>query len=314
MSSLLSCRHPHDGRSPVDLGIVIVSYNVKELLRDNLRSIFASEGTGTIEVAVVDNASRDESAEMVATEFPQVLLLTNTHNAGFASAVNQGIAATHARHILLFNPDMRVDPESLSRTIAYADRVQEAKVAVIGAQLRTQTGEILRTIRRFPDLASQLAIIFKIPHLFPKLAVLAHYHGDDIDYRKEQDVDSVRGSYFVITEAARKALGVLDSHYFIWFEEVDYCKQAISKGWKVRYTPDLQAVDFVGRSFGQVTRLWAQIQFTRSMVQYFEKWHSPLQAWIIRIARLLGISFNWSVDKLRALRGKATGFRPTASS
>lgn len=314
MSVTLTYRHPHEGRTLVDLGVVIVSYNVKDLLRDNLRSVFSSTGTGRIEVVVVDNASRDGSVAMVAAEFPQALLIVNKHNAGFASAVNQGIAALHARHILLLNPDMRLDAQVLSETIAYADRVQNEQVAVIGAQLRTQGGEILHTVRRFPDLVSQLAIIFKLPHVLPNLAALKRYHADDFDYTKEQDVDSVRGSYFVLTERGREVLGVLDSHYFIWFEEVDYCKQAIAQGWKVRYTPTLQATDFVGRSFGQVTRLWAQIQFTRSMTQYFEKWHPRFEVWVIRIARLLGIAVNWLVDQARRLRGKATGFRPTASS
>ena len=298
----------------MDLGIVIVSYNVRDLLRENLQSVFSSVGKGSVEVVVVDNASHDGSAEMVEKEFPKVCLIANKHNAGFASAVNQGITATHARHVLLLNPDMRLEPDTLQDSIIYADRVQSDHVAIIGGQLRTQSGEILHTVRRFPDLRSQLAIIFKLPHLFPKLPSLVRYQADDFDYTKEQDVDSIRGSYFIITEAARSALGVLDSHYFIWFEEVDYCKHAVSKGWKVRYTPEIKAIDFVGRSFGQVTRLWAQIQFTRSMAQYFEKWHSPAEACAIRTARLLGISVNWLVDRARALRGKAVGFRPTASS
>ena len=314
MSSALLSRHPQHGRPPVDLGIVTISYNVRDLLRDNLRSVLASQGVGTIEVVVVDNASHDGSAEMVKAEFPEVQLIANAHNAGFASAVNQGIAATHARHILLLNPDMRLELETLARTIAYADRVQTDRVAVIGAKLKTLDGEVVHTVRRFPDLLSQLLIIFKIPHLFPRLPALTRYHADDFDYTKEQDVDSVRGSYFVITEAARAVLGVLDSHYFIWFEEVDYCKQAITKGWKVRYAPEIEAIDFVGRSFGQVTRLWAQIQFTRSMAQYFEKWHSVSEARVIRVARLIGITLNWLVDRARSLRGKAIGFRPTASS
>lgn len=314
MSSLLTYRHPHEGRSPVDLGIVIVSYNVCDLLRENLRSVFASIGGASVEVIIVDNASRDGSAAMVAAEFPQALLIANKHNAGFASAVNQGIAAVHARHILLLNPDMRLGANTLAQTIAYADRVQLDRVAVIGIKLQTQDGTVVRTMRRFPDLASQLAIIFKLPHLFPRLRSLAHYHGDDLDYDREQDIDSVRGSYFVLTEVGRQELGVLDSHYFIWFEEVDYCKQAVTKGWKVRYTPTITAIDFVGRSFGQVTRLWAQIQFTRSMAQYFEKWHPKREVLLIRCARLLGIALNWCVDRLRALRGKKVGFRPTASS
>ncbi|MBP7133606.1 glycosyltransferase family 2 protein [Patescibacteria group bacterium] len=295
-----------------DLGVVIVSYNVSELLRANLTSLFASVGEGSVQVVVVDNASRDDSAKMVQAEFPQVELIANKHNAGFASAVNQGIAACHARHILLLNPDMHLDTDSLAKTIAYADRVQGDHVAVIGGQLRTQEGNTVMTVRRFPDFWSQLAIILKLPHFFPNLSVIKKYYQSDLDYTKDQDVDSVRGSYFIITELAREVLGVLDTRYFIWFEEVDYCKGAISQGWKVRYAPELKALDYVGRSFQQTTRTWAQVQFTRSLVTYFSKWHSPTEARVLALVRLLGISLNWCLDRFRSLTRKSIGINPTA--
>lgn len=311
MPSPLSFVDPRSDASISDLGVVIVSYNVCDLLQENLRALFASVGEGRIEVIVVDNASRDASVAMTRTEFPLAYVVANTHNAGFAGAVNQGIAATRARHILLLNPDMRIEADTLSKTIAYADRVSKEKVAVIGGFLQTEAGKILPTVRRFPDVWSQLAIILKLPHIFPNLQVLKRYHAEDFDYTKEQDVDSVRGSYFVLTETGRAELGVLDSRYFIWFEEVDYCKNAISKGWKVRFTPELRATDFVGRSFQQVTRLWAQIQFTRSMVQYFAKWHPGSDVMLLKCARVMGISQNWLVDQIRRLTKKHIGIRPT---
>lgn len=312
MTSPLQFVSPPLAATRADLGIVIVSYNVVDLLRANLTSLFANVGEGSIQVVVVDNASRDDSAQMVRREFPRVALIANKHNAGFASAVNQGIAACHARHILLLNPDMHLDADSLAKTIAYADRVQGDRVAVIGGQLRTQEGNTVMTVRRFPDFWSQLAIILKLPHFFPNLNVIKKYYQSDLDYTKDQDVDSVRGSYFILTEQGREALGVLDTRYFIWFEEVDYCKEAISKGWKVRYAPELKALDYVGRSFQQTTRTWAQVQFTRSLVTYFAKWHSPAEARVLSFVRLLGISLNWCLDRFRHLTRKSVGINPTA--
>jgi GT2 family glycosyltransferase len=96
----------------------------------------------------------------------------------------------------------------------------------------------------------------------------------------------------------------LDTRYFIWFEEVDYCKNAHTKGWDVVFVPWIHATDYVGRSFKQQTRYWAQKQFSRSMVQYFEKWHSGWQSMLLKALRPLGLASGWLVDRWRALQTK----------
>lgn len=284
-----------------DVATIIVGYNVRELTIRNVETLLESEGEGKIQIILVDNLSQDGTAEAVAARFPEVQVIKNRYNTGFSHAVNQGIAASRARHILLLNPDMRVTKEALAALVAYADTHPE--VGVIGGKLLTEDGRLVPHVRRFPDVWSQLAVILKLPHLFPK--VLAHYLQEDLDPDVEQDVDSVRGSFFLITEEALKRFGGLDPRYFIFFEEVDFCRQVVEGGMKVRYVPSITAIDYVGRSFTQKTRYWSQKQFTKSMGQYFQKWQPLWQSVLLQSARPLGLCALWLVDRWRAFRAKS---------
>ncbi len=265
--------------SQKDLAVIIVSWNVKDLLLANLASVFASKiPNHSFEVILVDNASHDGTIEAVRSAFPQVQLIANQHNLGFAKACNQGIEASHARHALLLNPDMRIEPDALALTIDYLDAHPE--VAVMGAKLFNSHGKPMHHMRRFPTLLNQLAIIFKVHHLFPRL--LDRYHGKDLSLEHEQFVDSVRGSYFAINETALERLGMLDEKYFLWYEEVDYCRRAKHFGMKVAYVPSVVAHDAVGRSFAQHELKWKQEQVSKSMVVYFAHWHSGWELLLVK--------------------------------
>ncbi len=269
----------HDEKA--DLAILIVGWNVKDLLVQNLEALQKSVGSIKIEVILIDNASQDGTTEEVRLRFPDVKIIANASNAGFALANVQGMIAMHARHCLLLNPDMRAEPDALQKTVEYLDSHPE--VAVASGKLFTSEGKTFPSIRRFPDVCSQLAILLKLAKLFPSLT--EHYLYKGFDYETEQPVDSVRGAYFAMNGKALERLGGLDTRYFIWFEEVDYCKNAASKGWKVMHVPSIRATDFFGKSFAQRKRYWKQQQFSRSMVQYFEKWHPWWQATLIGVAR-----------------------------
>lgn len=284
-----------------DISTITVGYNVRDLTVRNVETLLESEGSVKIQIILVDNVSQDGTAEAILERFPQVHVIKNLYNTGFAHAVNQGIAASRARHVLLLNPDMRVSKESLAKMVEYADAHPE--VGVIGGKLMTEDGRLVPHVRRFPDVWSQLAVILKLPHLFPK--VLAHYMQEDLNPDQEQDVDSVRGSFFLITQSALKTFGCLDPRYFIFFEEVDFCRQVVEKGMKVRYVPSITAIDYVGRSFKQKPRYWSQKQFTKSMIQYFEKWQPRWQSVVLRIARPFGLFSLWLVDRWRAFRAKS---------
>ncbi len=280
-----------------DVAVIVVSHNVRDLVIRNLEALLASEGEVRIRLILVDNASKDGTIAAVAEQFPLVQLIANPWNAGFAHAVNQGIAIAQSRHVLLLNPDMRVNEATVSALVAYADAHPE--VGVVGGKLLTEDGQPVPHVRRFPDVWSQFALILKLPHLFPRL--VARYRQTELDVDREQDVDSIRGSLFLMTQNALQRFRGLDSRYFIFFEEVDFCRQVVEGGMSVRYVPSITAIDYVGRSFAQKTRYWSQAQFTKSMIQYFEKWQPRWQAWLLQLVRPLGLLGTWLLDRWRAL-------------
>lgn len=280
--------------SSMDVSIVTVTWNSAQFIEEQLRSVLASEGV-TCEVLVVDNASPDATVSVIEQKFPQVTLIQNAENRGFSAANNQAIARATGRYVVLLNPDMRVQPDTMAKMVAHMDAHPE--IGVLGPHLVDAQGATLPHVRRFPRVSDQAALLLKIPHVFP--AVLSGYLRTDFAYMQDAYVDSVRGSCFMIRRAVIEKLGGLDERYFIWFEEVDYCKQVIAAGWKVGYTAAATCVDYVGRSFALVSGYRKQRFFTTSMVQYFRKWHPGWRAWVIAALRPVALGAAWVAEKIR---------------
>jgi len=258
---------------------------VKEKLRANLEALFNSQGDFSYEVFVVDNNSDDGSAQMIKDEFPKVKLIANPDNVGFAKANNQAIKQATGDYILLLNPDMLVNPDTLLNAVTWAKNNQQATVSSF--RLLNERGETIKHVRRFPSLFDQLMVIFKIPHFLP--FVLNHYLYSNFNYDRESRVDSVRGAFFLInkkvwTEISRQELPLLDDRYFIWFEEVDFCKQVYQNGGEVWYSPAATCLDYIGASFGQVATGTKQKYFEESMLKYFKKWKENYQVAILQAA------------------------------
>lgn len=280
----------------MDLSIIIVSWNVKDLLRENIKTIFEKTHGIDYEIFVVDNDSKDGSAQMVASEFPEVNLIANNFNGGFAKANNQAIAHAKGRYVLLLNPDMRVHDTTLYDMVQWMDKHPEAGLA--GCHLIDEKGNTVPHVRRFPGVIDQAATVLKVPHIIPN--ILNRYMMTDFDYLEQSEVPSIRGSFFMIRKEVIEKIGGLDERYFIWFEEVDYCKQVIEAGWKVMYTPAIQCTDYIGKSFAQVMGLKKQKMFTESMVKYFNKWHVGPKAWLISGLRPVGLVLAWAYDRLKS--------------
>jgi len=301
----------------MDLSIIIVSWNVRDKLKENLRSIFDSTSeTGLdFEVFVVDNNSSDKTAEMVAGEFPQIKLIANQENAGFGKANNQAIRQAQGRYLLFLNPDMKIFPDTLPAMVRWMDANQNASVA--GCRLVDEQGKTIDDVRRFPELADQLAIVLKLPHFFP--GILDRYLCRNFDYAQPQKVDSVRGAFFmarnvsgIVKEMVKRmpppknkdgyTVPFFDERYFLWFEEVDYCRQIKALGGEVWYAPAAKCVDFVGQSFKQVKKGATQKYFKDSMLKYFRKWQPWWQYCILAIA--------WPAGELMVWMGEAVKFKP----
>ena len=274
----------------MDLSIIIVSWRVKDKLRENLQALFSSETNFSFEVFVVDNNSSDGSVEMIKNEFPKVKLIANHDNLGFAKANNQAIKEATGNYILLLNPDMLVQVDTLDKALTWAKNNEQ--VTVSGFKLINDQGEIIKQVRKFPKLCDQLMIILKIPHLFP--AVLNNYIPINFDYEKAAKVDSVRGAFFLINVNNYQKLSgqksLLDERYFIWFEEVDFCREVYRLGGEVWYSPAASCLDYVGASFSQVKRGQTQKYFRNSMLAYFNKWEKKGTYLILKIAwSLIGL-------------------------
>ncbi|MBU4216963.1 glycosyltransferase family 2 protein [Candidatus Parcubacteria bacterium] len=284
----------------MDLSIVIVSWNVRDKLRDNLKALFQSEGDFSYEVIVVDNDSADDTVKMVETEFSLVEVVENSYNAGFARGCNLGINMATGDFILLLNPDMRVFPDTLKNMLDWMRANPQASVA--GCHLVTETGETMPHVRRFPTAWNQLAVVLKIPHIFSH--ALDKYLCVDFDYSKAAKVDSIRGGFFMVNMLSdNKPLFWMDERYFLWFDEVDYCKKVYNghngsnKG-EVWYTPAAKCIDYVGQSFKQVGTIKKQLYFRNSMLKYFKKWHPYWQYLLLKAAWPIGLTLTFVLGKL----------------
>lgn len=269
----------------MDLSIIIVSWNVKEKLKDNLRALLASQGNFKFEVFVVDNNSEDDSAAMVRLEFPEIRLIVNAANLGFAQANNQAIRQASGQFILLLNPDMRVNAATLEKILGWAKNNPAA--TVIGCRLVNEKGQTVKQARRFPKFFDQLLVTLKVPHLIP--AAVNKYLMADFDYTKAAQVDSIRGAFFLINRESYKKISgldrpLLDERYFIWFEEVDFCREVYKLGGEVWYTPAAECIDYVGASFDQVKLGQKQKYISESMLKYFQKWGKKWEYLILKIA------------------------------
>ena len=275
----------------MDLSVIIVSWKVKDKLKANLSALFKSQGDFKIEILVVDNNSNDGTREMIKNDFSKVILIANDDNRGFAAANDQALERATGKFILLLNPDMLVKADTLENILVWARNNPQATVA--GCKLVDEKGGVIKQVRRFPKFSDQLAVTLKLPHIFPK--IVNRYLCSNFDYQVASKVDSIRGAFFLINrEAFSKISGRsyprLDERYFIWFEEVDFCREVYRLGGEVWYTPVAQCVDYVGQSFAQVKRGQAQKYFSDSMLKYFDKWGKKWEYYILKI--------TWGIVKL----------------
>jgi len=283
----------------MDLSIIIVSWNVKKKLNQCLAHLFLSRTNFSFEVFVADNGSRDGSAEMVAEEFPEVKLIANGGNLGFARAVNQGFRQATGEFIFLLNPDTFVFPETIDNWLHWLKI--NRRVGLSGCRLVDKENvDIKGQARKFPNLFNQLAIVLKLPYLFPR--ILDKYLCLNFDYYRASLVDSVRGSALIVRRSALEealpyarlqAGELLDERFFVWFEDVDLCRTFKAAEQEVWYTSAASCYDLVGQSFAQLPRIKAQKFFRDSMLKYFKKWKPAWQYYILWLAWPVGMILTY---------------------
>lgn len=287
----------------MDLSVITVTWNSEGLILKQIASVQKGVGELSYEHIIVDNASKDATVSSIQSTYPHVQLIANTTNNGFSAANNQAVEKASGDFLLFLNPDMRVEPGTIATVVAWMKKHQN--VGIMSPRLVDEHNNLNpdATPRRFPKLWEQLALLFKLPHVFPKL--LDKYHMTGFADTELQEVDSVRGSFLLMRRSLVLQLGwAFDPRYYIWYEDVDICREAKRLGYKVMYNPMVSCVDYVGQSFKQRTTLWKQKQFTKSMLTYYQKWE-PWYIWIwIAMCRPIGILITWGHEKILTERSK----------
>ena len=291
----------------VDLTIVIVNWNVRDLLRRCLTSVLDAENPiPNLEIVVVDNASTDGSQEMVRAEFPSVRLVANDENRGFTAANNQGLALGRGRHLLLLNPDTEVVGDALATMVRYMDAHPE--VGALGPQLLYPDGSRQPSRRRFPTFATALVESTVIQQWWPDNRILRRYYMDDTNDGAIQPVDWVVGACLFTRREAYRQVGGLDEGFFMYSEELDWCRRCKAAGWEIVYLPTATIIHHEGKSSEQVVPA-RHIHFQSSKVRYFQKHHGAFQAEILRLFLLATYVYQaaregakWLVGHKRPLR------------
>ncbi len=285
-----------------DLTIVIVNYKVCDLVRRLLLSVETYVHGISYEVFLVDNASNDGVIEMAKQEFPEVQVIANTENLGFAKANNQAIKRAKGRHLLLLNPDTELIENMPAALVRFAD--EHSNAGVVGCKILNPDRTVQKSVLRFPMPLSQALIMLKLHHALPTVGVVQRYFNDAFDGAKTQVVEQVMGSAFLMTRKALDRFSGLDERYFIWFEEVDYCKTVHDAGMEVWYIANTSLVHHGGQSFAQVFAPKKQRFFNTSLAQYMEK-HFGRGAWLlIKILDPLSMALAWGVGLLGLRRKK----------
>ncbi len=281
--------------STKDLSIITVTWNSSELIGEQIQSVLLACKKNSFEQIVIDNASADNTVSFIKEKYQHVHVIANTENKGFGVANNQGVNIANGKFFLFLNPDMRLYEGTLDTMVQWME--SHSDVGIASVKLVDEKGNLNYDAqpRRFPRLWEQLALILKLPHIFPFLLNAYMMKGFDAD--KEQSVDSVRGSFMLMRRELVQQLGwAFDPRYYIWYEDVDICREAHRLGYKVVHTPIISCVDYVGQSFKKRDTLWKQKNFTRSMLVYYKKWEK-WYVWIwIALFRPLGILFAWLND------------------
>lgn len=280
----------------MDLSIIIVNWNVKDLLEKCLTSIFNETNKIDFEVIVIDNASNDGSVEMIRKKFPQVNLIANKENKWFAGGNNQGFKVAQGNLILLLNPDTIILNGAINKMVDFMaskqvnlktkkqtetqNKPQTNNIGILGCKLLNPDMTLQPSCRKLPGIWDQALVLLKLHNFFPRLKPISQYYMLDFKHNDTRAVEQVMGACLMTRKKIIDEIGGLDEGYGSIFEEVDFCKRVKDKGWEVYFTDLAQVVHYKGQSFRQRKIITNQKNFNHALLRYFCK-HKPLWQYLI---------------------------------
>ncbi len=282
----------------VEVSVIIVSYNSRAYLGRCLASLLPQLPAGG-EVIVIDNASTDGSPEVVRA-FAGVRLVENPENVGFVRAVNQGLKLAAGRYLLILNPDTEVRPGAVAALLRFmADR---PRVGLAGPRLLNPDGTVQPSRRRFPTLPVLFAESTIIQWWFPRLGLFRRFYCEDLPDGPPQPVDWVTGACMLVRREAVEEVGPLDERFFMYCEELDWCRRMWAAGWEVYYVPEAEVVHQEAASSRQ-DPVRQRVNFYASRLKYAAKYHGAAVSTVLRAWLLCGLAAELAVEAAKLALG-----------
>ena len=286
----------------MDLSVLIVSYNTRELLDGCLTSVISMLNLGSDhEVVVVDNASADGSAAMVRSAFPQVRLLANEQNRGFSAGSNQAIQSSSGRYVMLLNPDTVVRSGALGRMMELLD--DDAEIGVVGPKLVYPDGSFQHSAFTFPTLPMIFLDFFPLNYRLMDSRLNGRYPRALYDVGEPFPVDHPLGAGLMVRRRVIEEVGLLDESFFMYCEEIDWCMRIKDAGWQVYCCSQAEVVHYEAQSTAQF-RDEMFIELHRSRYRLYEKHYSGSFRRAARWLVLLGLTQRSLQARWAAGRGR----------
>jgi len=305
----------------LDLSIIIVNYRTPDLLRDCLNSVYASVGTFSFQVYVVDNCSQDNSCQMVELEFPQVQLIASEVNGGYSYANNLALRALGfanpgqetasldrlPRYVLLLNADTKLPPTALSEVIGYMDAHPDT--GIVGPRLVRADGSLDKACRRsFPSPMVSFYHMVGLSRLFPHSKRFARYNLTYLDPSISTEVDAVNGAFMMLRREAIVQVGLLDENFFMYGEDLDWAFRIKQAGWKVFYKADVKVLHYKGASSRHSRK--ARYEFYRAMYLFYRKHYARSMPffvdWLVVFGIFLAGGLSMAIDVVRGPKPQVT--------
>lgn len=283
----------------MELSTVVVTYRSRDTLPECLAALEAAAAGLAHETVVVDNASGDGVLDLIARDHPGVRGIANRENVGYARAVNQGIAATTGEFVLVMNPDCVLDPGALTALRAYLRA--HPRTAVAGPMILDSDGTLQYSARAFPD---HLTFFFNryslLTRLFPNNRFSRRYLLTDWDHASVREVDWLSGACLMVRRAAIDQVGAMDERFFMFNEDVDWCRRMKLADWAVTYVPEARVVHHIGASRKKVAPK-VIVERHRGMSYYFRKHHpsNPVVTFFVDAFILLRAGLMLTANALR---------------
>lgn len=282
----------------MDVSIIIVSYNTKNLLADCIKSIKSTDNNLNVEIFVVDNNSSDATAEYIKKNFKQVNLIENKQNFGFSKANNQALKIAKGKYVLILNPDTKLFKDTLKSMYDFMEK--NTNVGISTCRVELASGELDRDCRRrFPTPWRAFTHFSGLSKIFPNSKTFDSYYMGYISDAKQHEIDSAVGAFMFTRKSAIEKVGLFDEDFFFYGEDLDWCWRFKEAGYKIFYTPGTKIIHYKGASSGmkkttkdltsasKESKKRALYESVHSMEIFYRKHYTPQYPFFVNWAVLL---------------------------